>query len=170
MAVFHIPADSERLDWRLLQNGPVTLYHRLEILAEDIAWLRQHGYEVHQFHCADWPSEDAFHADVSQKLSFPDYYGRNLHALNDCMSDLPVPDAGGTVLQFNRFDLFVAGFPEFAWNILDIAAHNSWWFLMQGSRLITLLQSDDPRLKFERVGGHSVLWNTREWLDKSRGV
>ena len=38
------------------------------------------------------------------------------------------------------------------------------------ARLLTLAQSDDPRIEFEPVGAHPVIWNPREWLDKNRGL
>lgn len=31
----------------------------------------------------------AFHDDIAIKLDFPNYYGRNLDALNDCLRELP---------------------------------------------------------------------------------
>ena len=34
------PREWERLDWRLLQNGAVALYHRPAVLGEDVAWLQ----------------------------------------------------------------------------------------------------------------------------------
>ena len=33
---------------------------------------------------------DAFHDDIAEKLDFPDYYGRNLDALHDLVSEQPV--------------------------------------------------------------------------------
>jgi hypothetical protein len=32
------------------------------------------------------------------------------------------------------------------------------------------VQSDDPRIRFERVGAMPVTWNPQEWLDADRGV
>jgi len=53
--------DFNRLDWRLLQNGAVSLYYRATVLEADIAWLAEHGYCVHEFDCAAWTSENDFH-------------------------------------------------------------------------------------------------------------
>lgn len=38
-----------------------------------------------------YPDVSAFHADIAQKLGFPDYYGKNLDALHDMISSIP-PD------------------------------------------------------------------------------
>lgn len=35
----------------------------------------------------DYPDMDAFHDDIAKKLDFPAYYGRNLDALNDLISE-----------------------------------------------------------------------------------
>lgn len=36
-------------------------------------------------------SQETLHAYVAKKLSFPDYYGGNLAALADCLSEIGVP-------------------------------------------------------------------------------
>lgn len=79
------PETLERLDWRLLQNGPVTVYWRPEYMREDVAWLKTHGYIVHQFDVAGWNDLARMHGEFQSKLAFPDYYGKNLAALNDCL-------------------------------------------------------------------------------------
>lgn len=42
--------------------------------------------------------------------------------------------------------------------------------LLTGKRLIILVQSDDPRMEFNQLGGVSAEWNRREWLNKDRGL
>ena len=42
----------------------------------------------------------AFHSRIAQALGFPDWYGRNLDALYDCLTDLPA----GTELVIRHFD------------------------------------------------------------------
>jgi RNAse (barnase) inhibitor barstar len=39
----------------------------------------------------DWPS---FHSTFATALGFPEFYGRNMDAWIDCMTDLDVPGAG----------------------------------------------------------------------------
>ena len=164
------PDETTRLDWRILQNGAICLYFQRHILDEDVAWLREHGYEVHEFDCAQWTSESEFHADVSRELGFPAWYGRNLDAFNDSLSDLVVPDAGGVALVLGRFDLFTQRLPNVAWHVLDIVEVNSRRFLLFGRRLVALVQSDDPAISFDPVGARPVMWNPREWLARRRGL
>lgn len=158
----------QRLDLRILQNGPVVLYFRSKILSEDIAWLQNEGYLIDDFDCTKWHSESDFHNDVATRLAFPDYYGHNLNAFNDCITDLDVPDGGGRAIVVRRFDLFAQKEPRVAQDILDIMASASWHSILFGRRLLTLVQSDNPRIAFDPVGARPAIWNPREWLNKNR--
>lgn len=93
MAIFrNEPDDLQRLDWLLLQNGAVTLYFRPQVLVEDVEWLKGQDYRVDSFECSVWVSESQMHEALSRGLEFPAYYGRNLNALNDCISDIEIPE------------------------------------------------------------------------------
>lgn len=171
MAIFrNEPEEFQRLDLVLLQNGAVTLYFRSQVLAEDVKWLKRNDYRVDSLECSVWFSESEMHEALSGGLEFPGYYGRNLDALNDCIGDIEIPDEGGRVVVFNRYDFFAARFPDTAWSILDIMEINSRRLLLFGRRLIVLVQSDDPEIFFEPIGGRPVLWNRREWLNTSRDL
>jgi RNAse (barnase) inhibitor barstar len=171
MAVFtRDPEELSRLDWWIPQNGAVSLYFRSQVLAEDVAWFREQGYRVHAFDCTGWLSGDLFHNAVCRVLDLPDWYGPNLDAFNDSLSDLAVPDAGGVVLQFTRFDVFAANLPRVARDVLDIIETNSRHHLLFGGRLIALAQSNDPSISLGPVGARPVSWNPREWLAKQRGL
>jgi RNAse (barnase) inhibitor barstar len=172
------PSEWQRLDWQLLQNGAVALYFSTDVLSEDLRWLRDHGYELHEFDCQQWTSAELVHSDFKRILKFPDYYGNNLDALHDCLSELAIPSGGGTALVFNHYDSYAkaAGAARinsgrtFAELILDIVASTSRSFLLVGMRLVAMIQSDDPRIRFEVLGCTHAVWNPREWLDEKRGL
>lgn len=84
MAIFRYE-DMQNTDWMLLQNGPIVLYYRNEILAKDLRWLREKEYVIDQFNCEDWQAGNNLHQALADQLEFPDYYGYNLNALNDCL-------------------------------------------------------------------------------------
>lgn len=171
MAIFRNETEQfQELDWRLLQNGAITLYRRPQLLEEDVNWLRGHQYRVDRFDCAAWFSQSEMHEALSSCLEFPEYYGRNIDALNDCISEIEIPREGGRVLVLNRYDYFAAKFPDVAWSVLDVMEINSRRLLLFGLRLIILVQSDDPGISFAPVGGRPVMWNIREWMSKSRGL
>ena len=52
----------------------------------------------------DW---DSFHDAFSQAFGFPEFYGRNLNAFVDCLTDLDDPDAGMTAVHTRQGHVFV---------------------------------------------------------------
>ena len=164
------PAEEQALDWRLLERGAIALYHKGSVLGGDLAWFRQQGYVVRELDASGWTTPDAFHADVQRALAFPPYYGRNLASWIECVAELEVPDQGGTAIAIRRYDVFAKAQPQLAQTILDSLESTSRRFLLTGRRLLALVQSDDPRIRFERVGALPVTWNPREWLDADRGA
>jgi RNAse (barnase) inhibitor barstar len=146
------PETFDRVDWRLLQNGPVTLYWRPEYLREDVEWLETHGYIIHRFDVMDWDDLEKMHGEFQSKLAFPNYYGKNLDALNDCLSDVEIPDDAGAALTFAHFDSLVAVHPTVAAALLDILADNSRRAMLFGKRLIALVQTDSPDFRTGPIG------------------
>jgi len=169
MAIFRDdPEDWGRLDWRLLLNSPIALYRSSSILDQDLTWLREHAYRVDDISCAQTTDAAAFHTLIAQELDFPDYYGRNLDAFNDCLSDLDISVDGGRVVVLRSFDTFVRHEAAMAQGVLDVLATNARRFLLTGRRLLVLVQSDNPHIQFDTVGACPVMWNPREWQDAAR--
>jgi len=160
----------QRLDYELLKSGPITSYFDRRVLAEDTRWLREHGYVVDAFDAGTWVGKDQALQELAKALEFPDYFGGNLDALNDCLSTLRIPIDSGRAVVLERFDRLYASERDWAWNLLDIFAVQSRTHLLFGGRLIVRLQSDDPRLSVAPVGANPVTWNRREWMNKNRGL
>jgi len=165
-----LPADRERLDWLLFQNGGVVLYHKQQILAEHTAWLVRDGYQLRELDAYGWKDSKAFHEDVKRVFGFPSHYTNNLASLVDALAELEIPPGGAVAVQVKRYDRFVKVDAHLAWSVLDALETTSRRLLLTGRRLLTLVQSDDPRIKFERVGAMPVNWNPREWLETDRGI
>jgi hypothetical protein len=162
------PEVVQRLDWKLLERGAIALYYRSSVLSADLGWFRQQSYAIHELNASSWLTSDAFHTDVKRALAFPAHYTSNLASWVDCLPELAVPDESGMALVFRRYDVFAKAQPQLAQTILDSIESTSRRFLLTGRRLIALVQSDDPRIRFERVGALPVTWNPREWLDSDR--
>ena len=160
--------EAERLDWRLLERGAIALYYKSSVLSQDIAWFRQHQYQVFEMDAGQWTSPPDFHTEAQRVLGFPSFYAKNLAAWLDFLGELAVPDESGAVIIFRRFDAFARSQPQFAHTLLDSVETTSRRFLLTGRRFLALVQSDDPRIRFERVGALPVTWNPREWLDSDR--
>jgi hypothetical protein len=163
---------SNNLDVQLLQNGAVTLYFRTAILDQDLARLREHGYQVETIDCRELPE---FKRLMSVALKFKAHFGYeewtgNLSALNDAFREIYSEAAPGFVIGFFRYDLLTAADPVFAEAILDIIERQSRDHLLLSQRLLALVQSDDSRIRFERLGARQAQWNRREWLNKNHGL
>jgi hypothetical protein len=157
---------AEDRGYRLAQNGPVTLFWRR--LDETVAWLAGNGYQVVRLDAGAWRTQADFHRDIKAALDFPDHYGNNLDAFNDCMREVATygygaaEDATGTVLVFTGYDAFAAREPRAAQAILDIVAGAALGAMLVGHRMLCLVQSDDPAIAFAPVGATAVGWNPDE--------
>jgi hypothetical protein len=166
--------DTEAADWRLALNGFVTLFWNPAVLGETTGWLVDHGYHVVTADAAAWTTDADLHRDLAALLDFPDYYGANLDALNDCLGDVAGYDYGtpraatGLVLVLTRYDAFAARSRRTAQLVLDIFAHQARFGALIGHRMLCLVQSDDPDIRFAPIGASPVSWNDEEWLDAKR--
>jgi RNAse (barnase) inhibitor barstar len=172
MAIFS-ENEYSAFDYEILRDGGIALYRSNDYLEEDVEQLRLAGYHVYRIDCKEWKSELDMHNSLSLELSFPSYYGKNLNALNDVITDVYVPAAGGLVLVLLHFDVFAKGagsvhpLTEALLESLSRASHQS---LLTGKRFLTLVQSDEPSMSFPKLGLSAPSWNRREWLNKDRGL
>jgi RNAse (barnase) inhibitor barstar len=73
----------------------------------------------------DW---DSFHTLFFEEFQFPDYYGRNMDAWIDCMSDIDLL----TVIQLDHVDEFAMRCPELYDAILEATAFVNWRYVEGG--------------------------------------
>ena len=70
----------------------------------------------------------AFLAESARELHFPDYFGHNWDAFNDCVRDLGYMPGNGVVIVVDQFDRFAGHDPQqwsIALNVLREAASDS---------------------------------------------
>lgn len=116
------------------------------------------------------------HKSLKAQLSFPNYYGKNLKALDECMlDDLVVSGSGGLALVLNHYDSFLKAVLDRALDerssaeeVLSIFAKAMRRHMHFGRRLLILVQSDDPKIQFGRLAGIAASWNHQGWLNKNR--
>ncbi|RAG85884.1 barnase inhibitor [Streptacidiphilus pinicola] len=152
----------------------MTLYWRQEVFDRTVERLREQHFAVVEVDASGWTTVDAMHQDLAVALDFPDYYGHNLDALNDCLRDVVAGEYGvpadsvGFVLAFTHYDRFARGCPREAQIVLDILADHGRAAAVRRQRVLGLVQSDDPEITFEPVGATGVEWNPAEWLRSRR--
>ncbi|HFE66931.1 MAG TPA: barnase inhibitor [Chloroflexi bacterium] len=160
----------QRLDYSLFMNSPISLYWKKEIWRTDLNWFEENNYRVIFMDAAKWKTEKDFHSEIKNLLEFPDHYGGNLDALNDCLSDIEFGEFDGIVIGLENYDEWHKKDKDCAEMILDIMADCSYHHLLFGNRLAVLVQSNDPQIEFKPVGQRPVVWNPKEWLNKNRGL
>ncbi|HUR27066.1 MAG TPA: barstar family protein [Planctomycetota bacterium] len=169
MASFpHDESGWSRLDYKLARDGGIAFYHSETVLQDDLAWLRSEKYQVHEFDARKWKSTEGFHSDVASKLQFPEHYGRNLSAFEDCMRDVEVPQEGGTAIVIRNVEAVED--KQLMTDLLEILAGTMRSNLLFGRRFLTLLQSGNRSIVFPAVGALPVQWNPKEWPESKRGV
>jgi hypothetical protein len=162
------------IDYRLAANGFVTLFWSPQVLGSSTGWLSDHGYRVVQADASAWHTALDMHVDLALVLDFPDYYGRNMAALNDCLRDVAAcrygfsRDDTGLALVVYGFDRFFQQDPQAAHALLDIFAEQARSAALLGHRMLCLIQSDDAHLAVPPVGATPISWNDAEWLDSKR--
>lgn len=169
VAVFH-PEDCNRLDFEILAEGGVALYYQHEILGEDLAWFALERYEVIQFDEEALDSVEGFHFEARLKLGFPEDYEPTLDNLREALSELHVPDEGGTALVLPGAHRMAQDDREGFVSLVGVISDLSHEFLLTGQRFVALLQSDDGELEVGEVGARSILWNPRERMAWTRGL
>ena len=165
MAIFqNKPKEWQRLDWSILQNGPISLYWKTQVLENDLSWFKEEKYTLVDFDCSTWVDDNEMHKQLKQNLNFPDYYGENFDALNDCLSDIEIFDTGQIIIfrHFDKFDKKLANI------LLDVFATNSRRQILLGNRIIVLIQVDNSNYQIDPVGATPVIWNAAEWLIEKR--
>lgn len=157
----------KQLDYYILRDGPISKYHNQSYLDQDIGKLENLGYRIVDFNTSKWTSKNC-HEDLKLGLDFPDYYGENLNAFDDCLGDLKDTKRKGLVIVFRYFNDFVLQKKNYSEGILDIIANQSRIWLLNQKGLICLIHSTDSDLQIEKLGGISPPWNRNEWFDTDR--
>lgn len=157
-------------DWPFLQQGPVTLVRSANVLQDALTRLRSSGYRTYDI---DGSSDAACAASFAKALHWEAKFGYvpealNLDALNDAFYHDPAHDADRTLLVFRNFDSLRKRSRATAHGILDVFTHNEREHLIYGLRLLCFVQTSDPDLRIDGLGGRSAHWNSEEWQDRKR--
>jgi len=160
--------EQTELELRLLQNGCVVLYHSPFLMEEHSGSLVRSGWQFKDVYVGNTGSRDEFLNQVAVALEFPDYFGKNLDAFRDCLTDINFREARRLALGLTRFDLVAKHDVAFANAVLDIFAEIERHCLMEGGRVLFMVQSSDPDIHFAPVAATPVFWNFKEKLDSKR--
>ena len=130
----------------------MTVFSQRSVLDEAVEELTARGFQVVILDAGSWSTGAEVHRGFAVALDFPGYYGRNLDALNDCLSDVVAreygwqPSAAGLALVFLGFDRFATSLPDVAPALVDILVTHARGAAEAGATLALLLQSDGREL------------------------
>ena len=134
-----------RLDFEIARDGFVGRLRVDAALSNAETWLRREGYRVVEMDAGAWEEDEHMHIAFAAALEFPRHSGRNLDALNDCMSDVAEAAYGwdasetGLVLILSGFDRFARRLPRTADHVERILRRQGRYAALFGNRLLTIL-------------------------------
>ena len=158
-----LPPAERPLDAQMLRSGAVSLYHDRDILDEDASRLRPRVYRSYGLDASHWLSTGNFHSGVRLMLDLRGRYVENLDGFSDGLRRLELSEEGRAALVFLHFDVFARQCRLLAQQVLDVIESQSRQFLVDGCRLLALVQSDSVTLEIDPVVAVLVTGNPREW-------
>ena len=153
-------AQRQRFDWSLLQNGNVYRYDTVFQLDSACTRLTDLGYLVHRVDAHSWTNVEDMHTAFAKTMSFPSYYGRNLDAFADVLSDVASfaygsdPTSLGTVLAISGYDTFARIDRRTATAVLDIFSAQARLAALYAHPMLCLVESTVT--DYASVGGRPV--------------
>jgi len=160
----------ERADWPFIREGAVTLFWRKELFSKAKADVQALGYEALEIACN---SPEGVIQRISDGLKWSAQFGYepwtgNLDALDEGLAGAPFSESGCFALCFEGYHRLVDHDRAFAIGLLDVVETQSRNHLVDGRRLIALVQTDDGSFETQKLGGSAARWNWPEWFDAAR--
>jgi RNAse (barnase) inhibitor barstar len=102
----------------------------LTALREAVSGLK---FELFSIYGEEISSKDLLLDYLARAMAFPEYFGRNWDALDECMNDLSWWDARGFVLVYERADILLAHSPKDFETLIQIVADASTSWYVEGT-------------------------------------
>ncbi|MEQ6342139.1 MAG: barstar family protein [Gammaproteobacteria bacterium] len=84
--------------------------------------------------------KEQFLGQIARAMDFPDYFGGNWDALEDCLTDLSWREAPGYVILYDHFDVFAEQVPDQFETALEILDASVEFWRTQGRPLFVMLR------------------------------
>jgi hypothetical protein len=154
--------DWQRLDWQILRDTSVSLYHDGQILDDDISWLKNHGYHVRDIDVVSCKTYADVFSLIRHGYGLHAFYSDNISSFDDSLNFVNITSSVGLVWVIRNFQVIDQINENLAQWILESVAIKARTLLVLGHRLLLCIQTDDPRRWFAPVGATPVLWNPKE--------
>lgn len=94
----------------------------------------------------------AVYESIASLFNFPDYFGHNLDALDECLNEFALAPSVSTLYTINEFDAIYSQDSEFAEGLMAVL--QDWIVAQEGGDWAVglLLLSEDPKLRLDFNG------------------
>ncbi len=154
----------------LLRHGTsIFNYSNNEYLEEDLEWFKKNNFRIIEFNLnKDILSGEEFLKEL-QEIPDIGMHSLNLDSFNDGLSEIEIAGAG-LIIVFRHSEILLSFSQNIFLYVLDSLDGYSRFELLNGKRVITLVQTDDPHSEVGRLGERYAHWNPHEWGFKNRKV
>lgn len=159
-----------RVDLTLIRMSPVALFWKLDVLEQTLRWLEEYHYRVYRIDCSLSADIDSLTRHIREQIQLEEGPILGLDGFNSDMCDLPIHYDGGVAIVLLHFDHVAELDRAASQDILDILAKVARIKMLYGKVLLPIVQSDDPAIRFDPVGGLKPQWNQQEWFEYKRGL
>lgn len=163
MAAFGTDALTQHpLDFDLARDGGVALF-RLDRLDVALGQLTALGYAERRVTLFQ-ADERTMHRRFQEQLNFPDHFGHNLAALDECLGDVAAGEFGwdaasaGLVVAVFGFHDLAGRDPELAQELVDSLVRTSREGLLFGHRVLWLLEAGSVEVNLQPVASRCRPW------------
>lgn len=140
---------ANNIDFQIARQGRPLVIENDEHFTATATWLRDKGYRLVIFDANQWRSAADMHRALALALGFPDYYGNNLDAFEECLGEVAEHEYGwegdetGLVLVFTSMKPFRKLDKRAAETLLEIVTERCSYAALFGNRLLALV-SETP--------------------------
>ncbi|WP_394775306.1 barstar family protein [Flavobacterium sp.] len=148
------PVTWGRLDYEIISRGFLKPYSDDEALKEDTYWLKSEDYKVIEFNCLDLSDKEIMHNTLHAQFDFPNYYGHNWDALQECLNEIEITD-NGLVVVFNSLDKINN---KIAYNLIDIFVSSAQRHRIFSEILLILIKVENRNFTLNPFGASNFFW------------
>ena len=143
-----------RLDYEILSRGFLKPYSDYRVLENDIVWLKSEGYKIIQFDCEEWTNKEIMHNALHGQFDFPNYYGHNWDALQECLNEIEIQN-NGLVVLFDNLDKVNI---KMAHTLIDVFVSSAQRHLIFSQRLLVLVKVESRKFELKPYGARELYW------------
>jgi RNAse (barnase) inhibitor barstar len=148
------PETWKRLDYEIISRGFLKPYNDYQVLKDNTEWFVSEGYKIITFDCTEWTDKKAMHDSLHNQFDFPNYYGHNWDALQECLNEIEIQENGLVVIfdNFNNMNI------KDAHTLIDVFVSSAQRHLIFSERLLVLVKVENRKFSLNPFGANNFFW------------